>query len=161
MKRRNTVGTVGTLPAMVRVGEVSEAVVRGGLPSNPIPASSPEGQLMAVLVETSSRASAHDVAQAQAEDHLFTAYRSGPAYVIAQLIDAGMARWVKAFFHSFVRSLHSAEQLVGLEIIRPEAALLAISQHVHGQACNVGAWEGTFRDLQAEAFLGWLETHES
>lgn len=157
MKRRNTVGMTGSFPAMVRVGEATEVVVGATLPSNPIPVSSAEVQLMAVLVEASSRACAQDVARAQAEDTLATAYRNGPAYVIAQLIDAGKARWVKAFFHSFVRSLHSAEQLVGLEVIRSEAALLAISHHVHGQACDVNVWEGTFRDLEAEVFPGWLE----
>lgn len=44
-----------------------------------------------------------------------------------------------------------------LEIIKPDAAILAISQD--SQAYNVDAWEGIFPDLEAEAFPRWPESH--
>jgi hypothetical protein len=160
MKRRHTVTTDGTFPALAdQGGEAAEPDLPAGHTSNPAPAPNPEAQLMALLVEASSKACARDIAEAQATDRLPTAYQNGPAHVIAQLIDTGKAGWVRAFFHSFVRSLHNTEQLVGLETIRSEKALLAISEQVPAQIGDAETWERTLHHLEAEVFPDWVETY--
>lgn len=114
--------------------------------------------MMAALVEMSSRACARDIAEAQGVDQLAQAYRNGPAQVIAQLVDAGKANWVGAFFETFVHSLQDAEKLIGLETIGAEAALTAISEHVAAQASDLAAWQGILRSLEPEDFPGWPDT---
>lgn len=84
--------------------------------------------MMAMLVETSSRACPRDVVEAQAAV-ISRRLPEWPAHVIAKLVDAGKAVG-SAPSEMFVGCLHDAETHIGLEAIGSEAALGAISEHV-------------------------------
>ncbi|MCA4134849.1 hypothetical protein [Arthrobacter sp. M4] len=159
MKRRHMVADSGLLRMNEHCSRIDEPSRRTTIAQQRPPVTSPEKQMMAALVDASSRACARDVADAQAAGQLARAYRNGPAHVIAQLVDAGETSWAGAFFQLFVDSLHTAEQLVGLESIRSETALVAISEHVVEQTADVEAWQGVLYSLEAEDFPGWPDTY--
>lgn len=112
---------------------------------------SAQSRLMTGFVDASSKAHASDVSEAQFTGRLAWAYRTGPGYTIAALVDTGNAHWAPAYFNSFIRYLHQTQRRLALEVISARTAFAAIDDAVRDQVADKRAWEAARRDLAAEA----------